>query len=431
MISRTRIFFLSTTVLLMSGGALLLCTSGSTTHAGAAPIAVKESAEKNPPATRPVADKPLPGFQRDLLDMAFSTASRVPAAPHIKTRSRMQEEVAETCFELDQPRRGLECVEKIEDWRRGKGYADFAFYCAERGDTSEVQHYLDLARLIAQRIAKEPDTQEWQIDRIRASIAKTYVVLGATNKADELTAGAVEFEAGKVEALKVSRMDAKAFDAELLVIDGMIEHGNFDKTKNALESCAKLFDRFYDDQERRTLVADKIRSSWSKLPLGVRIDLLVELVESALKHDDRSQALALVDEALALMESATWLPEDHVALMARLAGLRGRAGDEAGAKSEAGTALALFRSEREKIANFRRAGALRPLAEAYQSLNDGAAALSIYKTAVEEGSVNPNARARAEDLAATCRSMALSAVQPDAELTARMRQIHDGLVDPW
>ena len=64
-------------------------------------------------------------------------------------------------------------------------------------------------------------------------------------------------------------------------------------------------------------------------------------------------------------------------------------------------------------------------------MGDDAAALAAYRRAVEDGAENPNARQRAEDLVATCRSMSLHAIEPDADLWARMFQIHDGLGDPW
>jgi hypothetical protein len=64
-------------------------------------------------------------------------------------------------------------------------------------------------------------------------------------------------------------------------------------------------------------------------------------------------------------------------------------------------------------------------------MGDTAAALAVYKQAVEAGMENPNSRPRAEDLAATCCSMAVHAVQPDAELFARIREICAGLSDPW
>ncbi len=64
-------------------------------------------------------------------------------------------------------------------------------------------------------------------------------------------------------------------------------------------------------------------------------------------------------------------------------------------------------------------------------MDDTAAALMVYKRAVEEGVENPNSRPRAEDLSATCLSMALHMVEPDAELKNRIRQISEGLGDPW
>ena len=88
-------------------------------------------------------------------------------------------------------------------------------------------------------------------------------------------------------------------------------------------------------------------------------------------------------------------------------------------------------AERERIAPIFRASALRPIAETYQSMGDNAAALALYKRVVEEGANNKNARPRAEDLSATCRSMALNAAEPDSELWARLREISAGLCNPW
>ena len=58
-------------------------------------------------------------------------------------------------------------------------------------------------------------------------------------------------------------------------------------------------------------------------------------------------------------------------------------------------------------------------------------ALRLYSMAVEEGAVNINARPRAEDLVATCCSMALRSIEPDAKLKARIQEIRGGLGDPW
>jgi hypothetical protein len=71
------------------------------------------------------------------------------------------------------------------------------------------------------------------------------------------------------------------------------------------------------------------------------------------------------------------------------------------------------------------------VAEAYAAMGDRAAALAVYREAIAAGVGNPNSRPRAEDLAATCTSMARADIEPDDALWARIRTIRDGLGDPW
>ena len=88
-------------------------------------------------------------------------------------------------------------------------------------------------------------------------------------------------------------------------------------------------------------------------------------------------------------------------------------------------------TRRVEIESLWRARTLRPLAEAYQSMGDGAMALALYKRVVADGAENPNARPRAEDLIATCCSMAVHGIQPDETLRARILEIERGLAPPW
>jgi len=381
--------------------------------------------------TRSIADQPPAPFRGELIEIAFETATKMPVKPHIVTRSRMQDEIAATCFELDQPKRALHYVENIADWRRGKGYAEYALYCARHGETAQVQRFLDRALAVARDWAKNDDSQDWQIDRIRAAIAATHIVLGETTAADDISSGISDSELGAVESEKARRMSASDFDTEFDVLTSVLGTGNFDQKKNALETCVRLFSRFYDDAGRRARLEEKIRTSWEKLPLTIRIETMMGLADAAISNRDREKALALLEEALAMKDSAPWLIEDELEIDARLAALRHRAGDTERAKVEIDGALARFRSERDKIANYRRGHVLRPLAEAYETMGDAPTALSVYKLALEEGALNPNARPRAEDLVATCRSMARRGVAPDAELLARIKEIRDGLKDPW
>jgi hypothetical protein len=93
--------------------------------------------------------------------------------------------------------------------------------------------------------------------------------------------------------------------------------------------------------------------------------------------------------------------------------------------------LQAYREQREGISSMDRADAVIPLAEAYAVIGDSGQALEMYKLALRDGSENPNARVRAIDLAALSSSMAVHGVMPDAQLRARMKEVRNGLSDPW
>lgn len=418
------------------GGVLIWVNAGSSARAAA------ESVAKRPPSPGPlvplssdrvgsIPDAPLATSQTTLLDLAAKTATKLPPQPLIKNRSRAQEEVVVACLELDQPQRAARYIEMIDNWRRGTGYADLAFYCAKRGETADVQHYLDLAQRISERVEDDETGQAWRRDRIRTKIATTYAWLGQHEKAAQFEANVTESESGRVAAVRAMTADADDFDVQFNALSEIVVTGSFDQIQSALEVCAQLFNRFYGDPDRQSRCEERIKASWTKLPLPIRIQLLVKLADFSLDHGDQSKALDLLKEAQLMVESFKWTPEHQIPLMTRLAECRHRAGDTEYARSQTEAALGIFDAERENILIVERAGLLRSVAGTYQSMGDTAAALTTYKRAVEEGAQNPNSRPRAEDLTATCCSMALHGVEPDTELWARLNQIHDKLADPW
>jgi hypothetical protein len=378
-----------------------------------------------------ISDTPLAPYQARLLDQAFAAASAMPLNPHLKNRSRIQQAVGAACFELDQPRRALGYIEQIGDWRRGEGLADFAFYCARHGATSGIEHYLDLAHQVAESSSKGANSQDWQIDRIKVTIAKTHVWMGHASEAARLTAGAADSEAGKVEAIQAMLIDPASFEKRMQELDAIVATGNFDQTRGALETYAQLFNRFYDDTQKREQIEREVKDSWTKLPTMVRIDVLLELAGFAADHHDQAKALALVDETQGIFENAEWTPEFQIPLMARIAQLRHRSGDKDRARRDNDAAFTMFEAKRGEIVDIYRAGVLRTLAETHVSLGDASAALKVYELAIEAGVENPNSRPRAEDLSATCCSMATNGVEPDAELWTRIAKIQAGLGEPW
>jgi tetratricopeptide (TPR) repeat protein len=458
--SRSQVLVLSSFAILAVGSVLISVSSGSEARAAADEVAAKpkpplptststSTQSTTPPAKSTpsksdglksdrigsLADQPLAPFQANLLELASKAASKLPAKPHIKSRSRAQEKVVVTCLELEQPRRAALYIETIDNWRRGLDYADLAFYCAQRGDTTDVQHYLDLAQRVSEAVEDEGTDEDgsrgWRRDRIRSSIARTYAWLGNLEKAAEFEAGVADSEIGRVAAVMAMQADTDDFERQIASLDHVAKTGNFDQLRNALEVCAQLFNRFYDDAERRGACEELVEASSSKLPLQVRIELLMKMSGFAVEHGDRTKALALLSDAQVMLEEYPWAPEHRIPLMTQLATARHRAGDTEHARQQVQTALGVFDSERAAILGIDRAGTLRCIAETYRALGDTTTALAVYKRAVEEGADNPNARPRAEDLTATCCSMAQHGVEPDAELKARLAAICDKLGDPW
>jgi hypothetical protein len=426
--SRPRILLLAALLLIVVVGGAFVYIFGT----GTGGERTNRDASRTPAAApgRPVSDSPLADYRGELLDVAFETASKLPVDPFIKTRSRLQEDVATACFDLDQPKRALAYIERIRNWRRGAGYAEYAYYCAKHGDTAETDRYLELAREIAET-SEDANSQEWRRDRIRVAIARTHLLLGQDEEAASFEVGLVDSEAGKTEVVRAQQANEDDFDERLEALARAIEVGNLDHARNALAGCEELFDRFYDDSERRTRVEEMIDAALKKVPVLIGIETRMKLAGIAVEHEDAPHALELLERSEKTMEDLQWLPEDQVPLMAKLAAARYRAGDEEGARRHADSAMALFEAQIQKIADVFRAETLIPLAEAYHSMDDREAAHAVYRRAVEEAVHNPNSRPRAEDLTAICCSMAVRGIEPDADLMARIKQIHDQLDHPW
>jgi len=371
------------------------------------------------------AEPTISPFQIDLLDLAFRAAGSIPRDPHIKDRSRMQELVVATWMTLDQPDRALVLIPKIDNWRRGACYAELALYEARRGNSDEADRLMALAEQVAE------SADEWRRDTLNVKLASVHAWLGRQQRADQLESGAGESEIGKVDAALAARLDETKFDEQLKEIDERRASGHFDVVRNALDECVQLFDRFYANEERRAFVEARVRESLASMPVSIRLDLLMHLCRAALKHEDKPKALALVNDAQKVLDSYGWLPEDQIPLQAKLIALRHAAGDMERATGDAAATLVFYERNRERIVDVFRAAALRPLAEAFHAMRDSEAALNVYKAAAQEGAVNPNSRPRAEDLTATCCSMAAIGFEPDAELWSLMRRIVEDLRDPW
>ena len=389
---------------------LLLCACGCHTRSD-------QNTQEEHRSQQAFSDQPISDYQVKLLQQAFDTATAIPVYPHLKTRSRKQADVVAACLQLDQPVLAQRYCEKIdsENWRRGLAYGELADYCAEHGYPDQALLSLDRVQDVIHTLEEDlqPDEVSWRRDSLKSMIARTRYKL-KKNK----------------QTLKQEH-DTSLFEQQRKALDESLKVEGFEGIKSALYLYTELYDRHYEDTERRILIENKITTSWQKMPVFVRLELLAALAQTALNHSDAETSLHLVNDAQVFLDDYEWNMEEYLPRAALIAKLRFQAGDMEKAKADIDALNSLFDEKGSEIMGIFRADVLLALAETYASMNNIPAALSVYKKAVKEGGNNQNARPRAEDLSSVCCSIAENGIEPDEALWVQIRTIHEGLGDPW
>lgn len=384
-----------------------------------------------PPLAHALTDASRPAFQIQLLDLAFETASLIPNDPHHKDRARFQELVALASLELGLPNRARTQIAAIENWRRGAGYAELAEYAAHAQNIEEAERALATAREIADAPPSNEVEQEWRRDRIRALIARTESSIAKAREGKLVRSRLGESEAAALEAAKARAIAPDDLESYLVALERGLVAASLDQVQATFAAYTTLHERFYGDAPRRDDLARRVSTHYAQLPVQLRMESTLRMGETALAHQDKAGANRYAQTARETLESARWLPEHKIPLLAQVAALRHRAGDLELATKEAEEARALFAHERLRITDIYRARALRPLAEAWYTMGDRDRATQVYRLLLEEGAVNPNSRPRAEDLCATCVSMARVGFEPSAEVWRDLRASHAALGSPW
>lgn len=406
------------------------CSDKSAKHAD------KPSADVNVVSVKTSADKTIAPFQEKLLELSFNTASKIPAKPHIKDRSRAQEAVVKAALELSQPQKAEKFAQGIDNWRRAMAYAEIALYYTKKGDKTNA---VELLRKAKQAIAddiddkvKENINHQWRYEAALAKMAKAFNMLGLSKSANEINQK-LETESQKAKLQSDIALDDpnSTFNSQKTALDSMIEVGTFDSIQSALWAYTELFDKFYTDPNRAEYIQNKIISSSEKLPPVIKIDLILALADAALANDDKSKSLEFVNQAEQITEGFQWQPQDYIPIISKIINKRFAAGDHQKAISDADKLLELYKTNEFSIVDIYRAGAIRPLGQAYYLMNEKIKSQLVYEMAVQAAVANPNSRPRAEDLSAICLSMAVVGFEPDDKLWDKMNQIYEGLNNPW
>jgi hypothetical protein len=371
----------------------------------------------------------LSAGQIELLDLAFESASAFPLEPHLKNRSRAQEQVALANVALGRLEVATRQAQDIANWRRGLVYAKVAAARARRGAGETVDALLEQALGVVRELEEAKD-QIWRRDRVLATVAEARLAEGEVEAASSMAAGLDASALGALEAERVRLLDGEQARAYLDSVDAVLESGTFDQVRGVLLALAELYAASGADAALLEAIEERVGGGGGKIARGVQLEVLQAFGEAALAHGDKDKALQFAQQAWELYGQVDWPPGNRVPLMAHLGALRARSGDEAGLSSLRAAELT-YAQELALIVDIDRADVLRAVARAWHDLGQGDEVQRVLLQALEAGATNPNARPRCDDLVATCLLVAELGIEPSTELLTRARALRAGLVDPW
>ncbi len=384
----------------------------------AAPLAAVEVVvETATPAAELQADPKLPEHQQELLRIAWEASTALPANPHLRERARLQEDTALHAIQLGQLALVRSGLDEIKTMRRLTVVAELALHHARRGEA-------EIAAAYGREVEGALKTQEFEIwDRARLE-ARWIAVHGW------LAARTTPVEPD--QAANAERALYPQSPAEIAgELQRYLQAGGRQlnwMTHTLLRAHAPT-GRMGDEvaQELET----QLRGIGSKSSLPQRYTMLLALAAYEADHGASDHALKLAEEAKASLAERTWPMEVAVPHISRMAAVYHRAGKAEEAQALMANAAQLFVKDRALILEVERAQVLLPLAEAHFLCGDRTAAMKVYHQAMEEAVANPNARPRANDLVAVCRSLLTYGIEPDEKLLGSIRAMRVGLGDPW
>ena len=423
--SYTRLLSFATLVIVVLGALPVACSSGSTKDRLEHGASASLSTAKASGATVSPATAELTRSRTSLLATAFAVASRMPIDPHERDRSRVQEAVVQACLELGLLDQAAQLADQMQGWRQGNVIALLGQRYAALGQG-------DKARQCAARALRvDVGESTWGKDFVDTEVARIYVKLGDEGKAYATVSSDRQAERGRIEAERTAKLPESQLDAQADVFDQAIATMNFDLVRGGIDGYLAWMDRVVDDASRRERALKALSAAFPGLPLDLQVKCHVQLADVLFAHGYKELATLQLDRASELFRATVFLPEDTALFGVIVAKSRIRMGDTNAARVELQRLRAEFEARAETIVNLRRAASWRSLADGYQLLGDTEDAGRCHAAALDAGALNPNARPRADDLSATCVSMAVSGFMPSTELLLRIEHIRAGLADPW
>lgn len=364
-------------------------------------------------------------WQADLLAQSMQVASAMEAKAHTRVRARLQKDVACAAIDIGMIDVGIRFAEAIQDWRRGEVLAIAAQALARKGDRQSAE------ACVARAVQVANGTEAAKQERLNVEIARALALLGNVEQARQFGARASQELTGQVEAELVAQVPIDELDRQCDAFDRAIATGSLDIVRSGVDGYFSVWTRMRSDGMRGARAEKAIRSALTALPPSMQIETQLRLADALDETGQHAACMQALESAMNLLREGDFLPDTLGPLVRDVARAQSRHGDRTGARALVGEMLRRYEQAPSAMVDIERADYLRPLAEALQDLGEPAGALRVWTLALDAGSVNPNARPRAEDLCLTCLSMVRSGAEPTADMRARIAQIQGGLKAPW
>lgn len=363
--------------------------------------------------------------QQQLIETAFKVASAIPIDPHGVERANMQALVVKSCIKHGWLDRATKYSEQIVGWRKGECLALVAQSYAKNGNEVKAHELVNQALVIA------ANDETFGKDRVNGEAARAFIAMGDEKQAFAVIGRSSQDEIGKVQIARTDNVTPAQLDAQADMFDKGIATQNFDLSQTGINGYLVWLVRVIEDQPRRARALQALDAAIPGLPLDLQITTLADLAERLGTNGYPELAQLQLDRARKLLSSSNFLAEDAAPIGIPVAQVRAHLGDRTGAIDQLRQIDEQYRAHEAEIVNLRRGISLRALAEGYAQFGDYQSALDRYSAALEAGILNPNSRPRAEDLTATCISMADSGVSPTVSQLRRIEEISGMLSDPW
>lgn len=365
-------------------------------------------------------DAPIQAYRLNLLDLAFAGVSEMPLNPHIKNRSRAQMKIVDAALELDQPNRAQRYLEQIENWQRWLGYAHLAaFYMKHQNPDRAAQ------------VLAEPKAMLEMAGKVKSGEIVAVSENPLINTLTDWRYQRVESKVTEVEASMAAAQQESAMEPAMAALRTAAASQDFEIIHAALLDMVKLVDAHYESVQLPEWADTEFAAPFQRMPVFLKMDVLVALAETGVRHQDDQNARAIIERLEGLIETASLPLRLHIPEAARVVALRIKCGDTAIANQQMKLLLQQYEEERETIVDIERAALLCRIAELFGLSGDDDQALELYRRAVDEGCINPNARPRADDLGEICCSMALHDVAPSEALMRKLETMKNELGSPW